>query len=196
LLAKCFFSCPPSICTCVYVCVLENVHEVDPADFYNYWKINVFGAFLATQKVLPGMLKQKNGTIIFTGTRSSSVHQPSFINKHQHLQKLLIALFFHRYLCISSGPFLFNLLHSYPFHHSLLLQGQPAAYVEQQVHIYIYISTCIIMLSWKIFFFVNCLLFCFVPCVVLYYDLCVVYLCQVFRLSALGNLVSAPSHKV
>lgn len=46
---------------------VAGILELTPERFEKSWQINCFGAFLAAQQVLPGMLDQGQGTILFTG---------------------------------------------------------------------------------------------------------------------------------
>lgn len=48
-----------------------GILDIDPTEFDNLWKSNCFGAFLATQEVLPGMLEKGSGTILYTGATAS-----------------------------------------------------------------------------------------------------------------------------
>ncbi|HVN27375.1 MAG TPA: SDR family NAD(P)-dependent oxidoreductase [Candidatus Binataceae bacterium] len=41
--------------------------ETKPSTFENTWKVSTFGAFLASQQVVPDMLKRGKGVILFTG---------------------------------------------------------------------------------------------------------------------------------
>ena len=41
--------------------------DTKPSTFENTWRVTTFGAFLASQEVVPAMLKRGVGTIIFTG---------------------------------------------------------------------------------------------------------------------------------
>lgn len=45
--------------------------EISPDQFESAWKINCLGAFLGAQHVLPDMLAQQNGTLLFTGATAS-----------------------------------------------------------------------------------------------------------------------------
>jgi NAD(P)-dependent dehydrogenase (short-subunit alcohol dehydrogenase family) len=49
----------------------ESILNITPQEFEAHWKANCFGAFLATQKVLPKMVERKEGTIILTGATAS-----------------------------------------------------------------------------------------------------------------------------
>ncbi|MFZ0659574.1 MAG: SDR family NAD(P)-dependent oxidoreductase [Candidatus Binataceae bacterium] len=44
-----------------------NVLEVSPEDFEATWRVNVYGAFLASREVVPAMLARGRGVILFTG---------------------------------------------------------------------------------------------------------------------------------
>ncbi|KAL6040755.1 Short-chain dehydrogenase, associated with 2-hydroxychromene-2-carboxylate isomerase family protein [Balamuthia mandrillaris] len=48
-----------------------GILDISPETFEQCWKSNCFGGFLAAQQVLPHMLEQKRGTIIFTGATAS-----------------------------------------------------------------------------------------------------------------------------
>lgn len=50
---------------------LKGILEIKPTDFVDHWRINCLGALLAAQEVLADMVKQKRGTIIFTGATAS-----------------------------------------------------------------------------------------------------------------------------
>jgi len=50
---------------------LKNISELIPDDFMNSWKICCLGGLLSAQQVLPEMLKNNKGTIIFTGATSA-----------------------------------------------------------------------------------------------------------------------------
>jgi NAD(P)-dependent dehydrogenase (short-subunit alcohol dehydrogenase family) len=41
--------------------------ETKPSTFENTWRVGAFGAFLASQQVVPAMLQKQRGTILFTG---------------------------------------------------------------------------------------------------------------------------------
>ncbi len=45
--------------------------DITPEQFEAVWKVNCLGAFLGVQQVLPDMLTQQQGTIIFTGATAS-----------------------------------------------------------------------------------------------------------------------------
>ncbi|HVA78744.1 MAG TPA: SDR family NAD(P)-dependent oxidoreductase [Candidatus Binataceae bacterium] len=44
-----------------------NVLEVSPEDFEATWRVNAYGAFLASREVVPAMLARGRGVILFTG---------------------------------------------------------------------------------------------------------------------------------
>jgi NADP-dependent 3-hydroxy acid dehydrogenase YdfG len=44
-----------------------NVLEVSPEDFETNWRVNAYGAFLASREVVPAMLARGRGAILFTG---------------------------------------------------------------------------------------------------------------------------------
>jgi NAD(P)-dependent dehydrogenase (short-subunit alcohol dehydrogenase family) len=44
-----------------------NVLEVSPEDFESTWRVNAYGAFLASREVVPAMLSRGRGVILFTG---------------------------------------------------------------------------------------------------------------------------------
>ncbi|MDY7021384.1 MAG: SDR family NAD(P)-dependent oxidoreductase [Cyanobacteriota bacterium] len=50
---------------------IGGILELTPEQFEQGWKVNCFGAFLAAQQVLPAMLEQAKGTIIFTGATAA-----------------------------------------------------------------------------------------------------------------------------
>ncbi|PSO85328.1 MAG: short-chain dehydrogenase [Cyanobacteria bacterium QS_3_48_167] len=50
---------------------MAGILELTPEKFSQSWQINCFGAFLAAQQVLPSMLEQEKGTILFTGATGS-----------------------------------------------------------------------------------------------------------------------------
>jgi NAD(P)-dependent dehydrogenase (short-subunit alcohol dehydrogenase family) len=41
--------------------------ETRPSTFENTWRVGAFGAFLAARQVMPAMLREQRGTILFTG---------------------------------------------------------------------------------------------------------------------------------
>lgn len=51
--------------------VWGNVEDITPADFETSWRINVFGALLASKQVIPAMKKNQRGSIIFIGATAS-----------------------------------------------------------------------------------------------------------------------------
>ncbi|MEB3279413.1 MAG: SDR family NAD(P)-dependent oxidoreductase [Lyngbya sp.] len=51
---------------------IGGILELTPEQFEQSWKVNCFGAFLAAQQVLPGMVEQAKGTIIFTGATAAT----------------------------------------------------------------------------------------------------------------------------
>lgn len=44
-----------------------NLLEVSPEDFETNWRVNAYGAFLASREVVPAMLARGRGAILFTG---------------------------------------------------------------------------------------------------------------------------------
>jgi NAD(P)-dependent dehydrogenase (short-subunit alcohol dehydrogenase family) len=50
---------------------MGGVMELLPSDFERAWRVNCLGALLAAQAVLPGMLKEGRGTLIFSGATAS-----------------------------------------------------------------------------------------------------------------------------
>ncbi|MBW4617122.1 MAG: SDR family NAD(P)-dependent oxidoreductase [Desmonostoc vinosum HA7617-LM4] len=48
-----------------------GILELTPEQFESCWKVNCFGAFLAAQQVLPKMIEQGRGTILFTGATAA-----------------------------------------------------------------------------------------------------------------------------
>jgi NADP-dependent 3-hydroxy acid dehydrogenase YdfG len=51
---------------------IGGVLELTAEQFEQSWKVNCFGAFLAAQQVLPAMVEQAKGTIIFTGATAAT----------------------------------------------------------------------------------------------------------------------------
>lgn len=49
----------------------SNVEETDPGDFEAAWRINALGCLLCTQRVIPGMKKAKNPSIVIIGATAS-----------------------------------------------------------------------------------------------------------------------------
>jgi 3-oxoacyl-[acyl-carrier protein] reductase len=54
----------------------RNVHEqraweVDPADWWNVFEVNVYGVYLCCREVIPGMLERGGGRIVITGSGAS-----------------------------------------------------------------------------------------------------------------------------
>jgi len=47
------------------------VVDLTPQQFEDAWKSNCYGGFLSSKEVLPNMLKEKKGTIIFTGATAA-----------------------------------------------------------------------------------------------------------------------------
>jgi NAD(P)-dependent dehydrogenase (short-subunit alcohol dehydrogenase family) len=45
--------------------------ELSPETFEGAWRVNCFGGFLAAREVMPAMLKQQRGTVLFTGATAS-----------------------------------------------------------------------------------------------------------------------------
>jgi NAD(P)-dependent dehydrogenase (short-subunit alcohol dehydrogenase family) len=57
-----------------------NIEDTSEQDFNKVFDLNVKGAYLATQAVLPFMKRQKNGVILYIGSDQSTVGKPnSFI---------------------------------------------------------------------------------------------------------------------
>ncbi len=50
---------------------MQSVLDIDPEGFKRSWEINCMGAFLSSKLVLPSMIENKRGTIIFTGATAS-----------------------------------------------------------------------------------------------------------------------------
>jgi NAD(P)-dependent dehydrogenase (short-subunit alcohol dehydrogenase family) len=50
---------------------MGSVLDVSPEQFEACWRANCLGAFLGAQQVLPAMLKNGQGTIVFTGATAS-----------------------------------------------------------------------------------------------------------------------------
>jgi short-subunit dehydrogenase len=49
----------------------QTLLETSTEEFTNFWKINTLGAFLCCKEVVENMIKEKKGTILFTGATSS-----------------------------------------------------------------------------------------------------------------------------
>jgi len=49
----------------------QGIVEVTSEEFINFWKINCLGAFYSSRQVVPEMIKNKRGTILFTGATAS-----------------------------------------------------------------------------------------------------------------------------
>ncbi|KAL1921700.1 uncharacterized protein VTP21DRAFT_10342 [Calcarisporiella thermophila] len=49
----------------------ESILEIDPEKFTNVWKVNCLGALLFSQQLIPRMLKNNKGTLLFTGATAS-----------------------------------------------------------------------------------------------------------------------------
>lgn len=58
--------------------VRGTVLETDHQDFENVWRLSAFSAFYLSQKVLPLMLKNQTGHLIFTGATASLKGQAQF----------------------------------------------------------------------------------------------------------------------
>lgn len=50
---------------------MESILNINPEEFKRSWEINCLGAFLSAKLVLPSMMEEKEGTIIFTGATAS-----------------------------------------------------------------------------------------------------------------------------
>lgn len=50
---------------------MESILNIKPEEFKRSWEINCLGAFLCAKFVLPSMIEEKEGTIIFTGATAS-----------------------------------------------------------------------------------------------------------------------------
>jgi len=50
---------------------MGDILEITPEQFEDCWRVNCLGAFLGAQQVLPEMLENGHGTIIFTGATAS-----------------------------------------------------------------------------------------------------------------------------
>ena len=46
----------------------QHAWEVDPADWWNVFEVNVFGVYLCCRAVIPGMLERGRGRIVITGS--------------------------------------------------------------------------------------------------------------------------------
>jgi NAD(P)-dependent dehydrogenase (short-subunit alcohol dehydrogenase family) len=51
--------------------VQGGILELDPARFEQAWRVNCLGALLCAQQVLPAMLRERRGTLLFTGATAS-----------------------------------------------------------------------------------------------------------------------------
>ena len=49
----------------------QKAWEVDPADWWNVFEVNVFGVYLCCRAVIPGMLERGGGRIVITGSGAS-----------------------------------------------------------------------------------------------------------------------------
>jgi 3-oxoacyl-[acyl-carrier protein] reductase len=49
----------------------QKAWEVDPADWWNVFQVNVFGVYLCCRAVIPGMLERGSGRIVITGSGAS-----------------------------------------------------------------------------------------------------------------------------
>jgi 3-oxoacyl-[acyl-carrier protein] reductase len=49
----------------------QHAWEVDPADWWNVFEVNVFGVYLCCRAVIPGMLERGGGRIVITGSGAS-----------------------------------------------------------------------------------------------------------------------------
>jgi NAD(P)-dependent dehydrogenase (short-subunit alcohol dehydrogenase family) len=49
----------------------QQAWEVDPADWWNVFEVNVFGVYLCCRAVIPGMLARGGGRIVITGSGAS-----------------------------------------------------------------------------------------------------------------------------
>jgi NAD(P)-dependent dehydrogenase (short-subunit alcohol dehydrogenase family) len=50
---------------------MGGVMELSPEDFERCWRANCFGGFLAAREVVPKMVEQGRGTIVFTGATAA-----------------------------------------------------------------------------------------------------------------------------
>lgn len=53
-----------------------NIEDISAADFERGWRINALGAFLTSKQVIPHMLAQKKGAIVFVGATASLRGKP------------------------------------------------------------------------------------------------------------------------
>ncbi len=53
-----------------------HIEEITPADFERGWRINAFGAFVASQAVIPHMVEKGAGNIVFIGATASLRGKP------------------------------------------------------------------------------------------------------------------------
>ncbi|HEX2915196.1 MAG TPA: SDR family NAD(P)-dependent oxidoreductase [Chloroflexia bacterium] len=58
---------PTALIYNTYSSVPGSPSQLDPESMLNDFKVNVLGALLSAQAVIPGMREQKKGTILFTG---------------------------------------------------------------------------------------------------------------------------------
>jgi NAD(P)-dependent dehydrogenase (short-subunit alcohol dehydrogenase family) len=49
----------------------QKAWEVNPADWWNVFEVNVFGVYLCCRAVIPGMLERGGGRIVITGSGAS-----------------------------------------------------------------------------------------------------------------------------
>jgi 3-oxoacyl-[acyl-carrier protein] reductase len=49
----------------------QRAWEVDPAEWWNVFEVNVFGVYLCCRAVIPGMLERGGGRIVITGSGAS-----------------------------------------------------------------------------------------------------------------------------
>ncbi len=53
-----------------------NIEELSAEDFEKSWRINALGGFLASKQVIPNMVKNKSGAIVFVGATASLRGKP------------------------------------------------------------------------------------------------------------------------
>jgi len=51
--------------------LVKPILEISPAAFADLWRVTCLGALLCAQKVIPGMLQRRRGTLLFTGATAA-----------------------------------------------------------------------------------------------------------------------------
>jgi NAD(P)-dependent dehydrogenase (short-subunit alcohol dehydrogenase family) len=54
----------------------QTIEEITPDDFERSWRVNAFGALVASQQVIPAMTQRGSGKIIFVGATASLRGRP------------------------------------------------------------------------------------------------------------------------